>query len=130
MPTTYYGSKDITVSFGGNAVTAYLDPEASIEREAILQNATPFGVAWQVFLDTGSRKLGQIKFGGVEQFQSSTNCRAYFAEGTSGSLVVTYGGAKTTTVTCIVQKYTTKLATEKLHVFEVVLQPTGTVTEA
>lgn len=130
MPNTYYGSKDVTVTFGGTAITAYVDPSTTIEREAILQNATTFGTAWETWLDTGSRKLSPITFGGVEQFQVSTNCRALLAEGTTGSLVVTYGGAKTTTVSCIVSKFATVMASEKLHVFKVTLQPTGTVTEA
>ena len=130
MPNTYYGSKDASVTFGGTAITAMISPAADIEREAILQESTPVAVAWKTFLATGSKSLAPITFGGIEDFQASTGSRALLAEGTSGSLVVTYGGAKTTTVTCIVQKYKTVMASEKLHVFSVTLQPSGTVTEA
>lgn len=130
MSTTYYGSKDVTIAYGATTVTSYFDPVATIERQAILQNATPFGVAWQAWLDTGSRQLAPITLTGVERFEASTGSRVIFAEGTSATLVVTYGGSKTTSVTAIVQKYSTVLASEKLHVFSVTFQPSGTVTEA
>jgi len=129
MPNTYYGSKDVAVSFG-SAITSMVQPETDIEREALLQESTPFGSIWKQWLDTGSRVLAPITFSGIEQFQITTGSRALLAEGTSASLVVTYGGSKTTTVTCIVQKYVTKMVSEKLHVFTVTLQPTGAVTEA
>jgi hypothetical protein len=109
MPTTYYGSKDVVISFASNTLTAYFDPKGSIEREAILQNSTPFGVAWQAWLDTGSRKLAPLTLTGVERFEASTGCRSYLAEGSSGTFVVTYGGSKTTSVTCLVNKFTTIL---------------------
>jgi hypothetical protein len=130
MATTYYGSKDVTINYASTDITPYVDPQTTIEREAILKSTTPFGVVWPTWADTGSKRLAPLTFGGVERFETSTGCRVKFPEGTSGSLVVTYGGTKTTTVTCIVQKFKTVLATETLHVFEITLQPTGTVTEA
>lgn len=130
MPNTYYGSKDFAVTFGGASITAMVNPNTEVERKAILHENTPFGVAWPVWLATGSKRLSDITFGGVEDFQAATGSRALLAEGTSGALVVTYGGAKTTLVTCIVESYKTTMVAEKLHVFTVVLRPTGTVTEA
>ena len=130
MAILNYGSKDVAVSFGGTDVTAMLFPDTELERRAILQKATPFGVAWPVFLDTGSRELSPLQFGGIEDFTAVTGTRAIFAEGTSGELVVTYGGTKTTTVTCLGESYKSTLADQKLHVCVIKLQPTGTVVEA
>lgn len=130
MANTYYGSKDFALSFGGANITAMVDPKAEVERKAILQVGTPFGVAWPVWRDTGSRELSPITLTGVEDFQAATGSRALLAEGTSGSLVATYGGAKTTTVTCIVTSYKSTMVDQKLHVFAVTLQPTGAVVEA
>ena len=129
MAVQYYGSKDVAVTYG-SAITAMVFPATDIEREAILQESTPFGVAWKTWLATGSKSLAPITFSGVEDFTAVTGSRALMAEGTSATLTVTYGGAKSTAVTAIVQKYKTTLVSEKLHVFTVTLQPTGTVTEA
>jgi hypothetical protein len=129
MAITNYGSKDVAVSFG-SAVTAMLFPTTDVERKAIIQESTPFGVAWKKFLDTGARELSPLTFSGIEDFAASTGSRALFAEGTSATLTVTYGGSKTTSCTALVVSYKTAIVSEKLHVFTVQLQPTGTVTEA
>jgi hypothetical protein len=129
MAIQNYGSKDVAVSYG-SAITAMVFPTTDVEREAILQESTPFGVAWKTWVDTGSRSLAPLTFSGIEDFTASTGSRALMAEGTSATLLVTYGGSKTTSVTAIVQKYKSALVSEKLHVFTVTLQPTGTVTEA
>lgn len=129
MSVTYYGSKDVAVAYGATTVTSLLFGNGSVEREAILQEVTPFGVAFPAWAATGMKKMADLTFSGVEDFGTTTS-RSVFAEGTSASLVVTYGGAKTTTVTCLVAKYSTAIATDKLHVFTVTLRPTGTITEA
>lgn len=127
---TYYGAKDVAISFNSHDITSMVNPQADVERKAILQEGTPFGVAWKAWLDTGSRELSPITFSGIEQFQATTGSRAYLAEGLTGTLLITYGGAKTTSVTAFVTSYKSTLAAEKLHVFTVQLQPSGTVTEA
>jgi hypothetical protein len=123
-------SKDVTITFGGTDVTSMLDPKADVDREAILQESTPFGVAWPTFLDSGSKQMAPMTLGGIEDFTAGIGSRAKFAEGTTATFVVTYGGAKSTSVTMIVQKYKSILAPKKSHAFEVVLQPSGTVTES
>ena len=129
MAVTYYGSKDVAVTFGVTTATSLLFGNGSVEREAVLQDVTPFGVAWPAWLATGMNKLADFTFSGVEDFGSTTS-RSVFAEGTTQTLTVTYGGAKSTAVSCIVAKYSTAIATDKLHTFTVTLRPTGTVTEA
>lgn len=130
MAILNYGIKDVVISLMSTTATAWFDPQGEVEREALLQESTGFGVAWQEWRDTGSRKMAPLVLRGIEDFTSSSGSRPKLAEGTTGSLVVTYGGSKTTTVTVFVAKYKTVLATQKLHIFEVTLQPTGTVTEA
>ena len=130
MAILNYAAKDVAYSYGGTNVTAMFEPKIDVERKALLQEFTPAGVAWKQWLDTGFREMAPFTLTGVEDFTAVTGSRAKVAEGTSGAWIVTYGGTKTTTVTCLVTSYKSTIASEKLHLFHVTFQPTGSVVEA
>lgn len=136
-----YGQPSVVVAFdnsGGTPVTmtAYVQEINGIDVAAILEQSDSFGDSWFESLATGMRMMVPVTLGGLYDDTATTGPDAIFnapaatpATGTR-TLTITYGGSKTTSVECLIQKYTRVLSRGKLHRYSVTLQPSGAVTEA
>ena len=135
-----YGSDDVTLEFdnaGGSLVdmSDYLRQDITIDRKAETVESTPYSVEWAQAVATGMKRMEPVTLTGFYDDTATTGPEVIFfnagvALGATRTFKVTYGGAKTTSVETIIANFRVKLSVGQLHVFEVVLQPTGTVTEA
>lgn len=117
-------------------MTAYVTSIGSVEIESLLEESHSFGDAWFESLATGVRRMSDVVLGGFFDDTSSTGPDAIWnavADGptaTSRTLLITWGGSKTTSVEVLITKYSRTAVRNELTKFEVTLTPTGTVTEA
>lgn len=131
-----YGSPSVTIEWDSNDITQYVTDINNIDIESVLEESHTFGDAWFESLAVGIRKAADIKIKGFYDDTATTGPDALFVVTAAGpstatkNLVVTYGGSKTTTIPCLVQKYSRMLDRGKLHKFEVSLQPSGAIVEA
>lgn len=137
-----YGSNSLTIEFddteGGSLtnMSNYILSVNGVEVEAVLEESHAFGDSWFEHLATGLRKMNPVVLEGFFDDTASTGPNAVFnrvqdspADATS-TLKFTWGGSKTTSVETWIQKYTRMASRGSLTKFQVVLQPTGAVTEA
>ena len=131
-----YGSPSVTVTFGGTDMTQHTQTINGLDLESIMEESHSFGDSWFESLATGLKKFSDITLGGLYDDTVTTGPDAKYSVTASGpststtTLVITYGGTKTTTASVFIKKYSRKLVRGSLHKYEVVLTPTGTVTEA
>ena len=137
-----YGQPNVVVAFDRadgstvETITQYVQEINGIDVEAILEQSDSFGDSWFESLATGMRKMSPVTLGGLYDDTATTGPDALFNAPASGpsttvrTLTITFGGSKTVSVNCLIQKYTRMLSRGKLHRYQVVLQPTGAVTEA
>lgn len=131
-----YGSPSVTITWNSVDITQYVIDINDIDIESLMEESHTFGDSWFESTAVGMRKMADIKIKGFYDDTAVSGPNALFVTTAAGpstaaqNLVVTYGGSKTTTIPCLIQKYSRKLDRGKLHKFEVTLQPTGTVTEA
>lgn len=132
-----YGSDDVTVNFdnsGGTPVdmSQYVQEINGVDIEAMLEEAHSFGDSWVEQAYTGLRRVGDITLGGFYDDTSTTGPDAIFNSPGGGprTLQIVYGSTKSTSVETIIKSYRRTLSRGTLHKYEVVLTPTGAVTEA
>lgn len=136
-----YGSNSVTINFdnsGGTPVNMsdYILTINGVDIEAILEESHSFGKSWREFLATGIRQVGEITLGGFYDDTASSGPDAIFNAVASGpsagtrTLQVVYGGGKSTSVECVIKAYNRRPVRGELTKFEVVLAPSGQVTEA
>lgn len=133
-----YSSASVVISIkdnGGSSqtFTAYVRSIGNVSIEAIIQEATAFGMTWATYVSTGIKKMAAITLGGFYDTAATSGPDVLFAshEGdTRTGCVITYGGSKTTTFDAIIQKYERMPKLGAMTEYQVTLQPTGTVTEA
>ena len=132
-----YGSKDLKIEFdsteGGSLadMSNYITSINGVSIEAILEEGTAFGDTWLEQLFTGNKQMADITLGGFYDDTATTGPNAVFVGiGETRSLKVTWGSTKTTAVETIIKSYARNPAVKTLTKFQVVLSPTGTVTEA
>lgn len=136
-----YGSNSLAISCDNSSgtpvvMTAYVTSIGSVEIESLLEESHSFGDAWFESLATGVRRMSDVVLGGFFDDTSSTGPDAIWnavADGptaTSRTLLITWGGSKTTSVEVLITKYSRTAVRNELTKFEVTLTPTGTVTEA
>lgn len=132
-----YSYKDATFEFdnsGGTPVdmSNYITEGPSpAEVEAILEETTALGDTWEEHHDTGIRRAPEITLSGPYDDTATTGPDAIFnAVGATRTAKWTFGGSKTFEVETIIRRYRVNLKRGGLHMFEVTLQPTGTVTQA
>lgn len=126
-----YGPADATVTYNGTlapgvTVIGALSPEANLEE------ITPLGVAWESSAPVGVSKMAPIVLEEPYDSAASPTLRALVEAvglGGTATLLVKYGGTKTTSVSTLVQKIERPIARGALSKFRATLQPTGTVTE-
>lgn len=133
-----YGPADVIievdVSVGGalGVLTPYVLEINGIKREAILQERTPFGKTWLEFLATGMKQLEKIEMTLLYDDAAVPAPDAMFTgkEGEQRTFKITYGGTKTTSVETLIESSERIAKVKEKTLMRVVLQPTGTVTEA
>lgn len=103
-----------------------------LDKEAILEEITPIGVAWESHAKVGVSRLAPLT---VEAPYSTTAGDLQVVADTAGvgatvAIIITIGGSKTCSFSAIVKKIVRTIARGALDKTVVTLQPTGTVTEA
>lgn len=126
-----YGPADVIVNYNGNVI-ADVQVIGDIPKEMILEEITPFGVAWEQHASVGVGRLGPITLEGVYADDATVLRTRLEAVGIGGTatLILTFGGTKTLTVSTVLRSITRTLARGALTRITAELQPTGTPTEA
>jgi hypothetical protein len=136
-----YGSNSFVVSIdnsGGTPVTMtdYIRSIGDVDVKAMMQESTAFGDAWMEKLATGMLEAGSITLGGYYDDTATTGPDVIFNDVATGptdstrTLLLTWGGSKTTSAEVWISAYKRTATVGELTAFEVTLEYTGTVTEA
>lgn len=126
-----YEGKDFKVSFNATDITANVRDPLTLSREAVVEDITPFGVQDQVQGYAGLRKVKDVPVGGLYDDTATTGTDALFVGiGATGTLLLTWGGSKTSSMSSIVKVYD-RIADPKgkFSRYKATLSPTGAVTE-
>ena len=126
-----YGGKDASFTFNGHAITGATLTVSAISRQAVMEDVTPFGVTDEQWIYTGMVRNQELTFEGVYDDTPTTGTNAIFVGvGSSGSLVIGYGGTKTSTVTAFVRVYERIIKTFATTRYRATLRPSGAWVEA
>jgi hypothetical protein len=134
-----YGPDDFSIEIdtttGGSLSSGfrqYVREINGLKIEAVLQESHSFGDVWFESLWTGIKKGNDVTIRGFYDDTASTGPNAIFAggEGTQRSVVLTWGSTKTSSFEALILSYDRMPKLNELTMFEVVLRPTGTITEA
>jgi hypothetical protein len=136
------GSNEIIVEYdnsGGTLtdITAHVLEISSLDVEIVLEDSHSFGKSWAEALAVGLRKLADVTVMGFYDDAVSPAPDAIFQaaiptgpSSATKTLKITFGGTKTLTVETVLAKYRRMPKRGEITKYEVVLRPTGTVTEA
>jgi hypothetical protein len=107
-----------------------------IDIQAILEESQSFGDSWVEQLFTGLRRVAPITVRGFYDDTITTGNNAIYNDvgcvataGGTRTLKITWGGTKTTSVETIITSFKRLPARGEVTKYEVVLTPTGAVTE-
>ena len=135
------GSNEVVVEYdnaGGTLVdiTQHVLELSSLDVEIVLEDSHSFGDSWAEALAVGLRKLADVTIMGFYDDAASPAPDALFQgniptgpASTSKTLKITFGGTKTLSVETFIAKYRRIPKRGEITKYEVVLRPTGTVTE-
>lgn len=136
-----YGSNSIVVEYdnsGGTLqdITQHVLELSSVDIEIVLEESHAFGDSWVESLAVGLRKLADITLKGMYDDAASPAPDALFQgaiptgpASATRTLKITFGGTKTVSVETHVMKYSRQPKRGEITKYEVVLRPTGAVTE-
>jgi hypothetical protein len=133
-----YGPADFSITYDGANITQYVMTINDFTVEQALEEVHSMGDSWEEFLPVGVGKVSPIELGGIYDDTAVSGPNAKFAGrvGTEGpstaakSLVITWGGTKTSTTNTHLVSYTRKADRNGLTKWSAKLAPTGAVTEA
>jgi hypothetical protein len=133
---TRYGFGDLKIEFDDSGgvlrdMSQYVMSINGMDKEAILEEITAAGDDFEQYA-SGMTRVNVITITGLYDDTASTGPDVVFnavGNATTRTLKFTWGGTKTTSVECIIKKYSRKPSRGELTKFEVELQPTGVVTE-
>jgi len=139
----YYGSDDVVVDMDSTAGTTVNITQSVLEIngvdvEAMLEESHTMGDSWAENLYTGLRKSNEITLKGFFDDDSDTGTDFMWNDpgntktsgGGTRTLKILFGGTKSFTVETWIKNYRRLPSRGALTKCEVVLTPTGTVTEA
>lgn len=133
-----YGGNNTVIMFdnsGGTPVdmSQYVEEISELAVEAMLEESHTFGDSWREQLNAGLKFMPDITIKGKYDDTATTGPDAIFnavGNTTTRTLTVTFGGSKTRAVETIIKKYGASPRRGRITTYEVVLAPTGTVTDA
>ena len=128
---TKYSSKDLDLSVGGQSMKAHILDDVTLLVEAKTEEATAFGSEWESHVSTGIKRADPITVGGYYDDTATTGPDAKFnVLGTTLTIIITWGGSKTSSFSAIAQKYQRVGTSGGMTRYVATLLPTGEVTEA
>lgn len=131
-----YGYDDLSVVFDNSAGTTVNISQSvlsisGIDVEAILEETHAAGDSWVEQTPVGLNRVGDITLQCLYDDDSDTGSNFMFQRiGETRTLQVVFGAAKSMTVEAVIKNYRRMPSRGALTKAEVVLTPTGTVTEA
>lgn len=128
-----YGSNALSLTIGGTEIKAYLRENVELEVEGASEDSTAFGDTWFKELTATLKRGLPFTVRGMYDDTAATGPDAKLGVATIGTevaVVITWGGAKTSTFQALIKKYKRLASIGKLTAFESTLIPTGTVGEA
>lgn len=131
-----YGPDDIVITVtDSGAVTRTMTPYVreinGFKISAIVQESHSFGDTWVEHLYTGIRKGDDVTMRGLYDDTATTGPNVVFIGiGDTRTVVITWGSTKTSTFSAVIVSYERLAKLDELTMYEVVLRPTGSVTEA
>lgn len=130
-----YGPADLVISVddsGGTPVdvTAFIDEQSDAVIEAIIEESHAFGVNFVEHLFTGIKRMSEITFTGFYDDAAANFDAIFVGIGGTRTVVLTWGGSKTTTFEAIITTYTRSAGRNTSTRASAALMPTGTITEA
>jgi hypothetical protein len=126
-----YGPGDAAVSYASQALTD-VTVIGDIDSEMLLEEITAMGNDDEVHASVGVRRYGPITLSAPYSDDSNLlrdKCDDTGLGGTA-TLVITFGGSKTFTISTILKSTKRVISRGALTRFEATLQPTGAATEA
>lgn len=132
---TKYTSADIAITYDNSAgtpvnVSQYITDFNGIPIQAIVQDTHTFGDSWVERTFAGVKDIGEITLKGFYDDTVTTGPDAVFnrvGNTTNGTLLIGWGGSKTTTFETTIKSYNRTAGRGQLVGFEVVLvMVTGT----
>lgn len=119
------------MSLGGSNVPD-VTVVGDLTKEAIIEEVTPIGSAWETHASVGVKRLGPIT---LEAPYSTTAGDLAVVGDTAGvgatlAVIVTIGGTKTVSFSSVVKSIKRTAARGALTKYVLELQPTSTITEA
>lgn len=126
-----YSSKDLDIKIGGASIKAHVQDDITIGIEVGTEESTSYGSAVEQHISTGIKRMDPITVGGFYDDTASTGPDAKFNTlGTTITLLVEWGGTKTTSVETIVKRYERLAKVGDMTKYVATLQPTGAISEA
>jgi hypothetical protein len=119
---------------GGTLVdmSAYVTEISTVDKEALEEDVTYIGAGTEQHAAVGISRAAEITLSGPYDDTATTGPDAIFnavGNTTTRTLKITWGGTKTTSVETVIKSYKRVAKKGALTGYEVVLVPTGTVTE-
>ena len=125
-----YGPADVTVTYSAQLL-ADVTVIGDIPKEAITEEITPFGQAWEQHANVGVSRMGEITL--EAPYSDDQNLLRDKLDdvgiGGTATLLLAFGGTKTLSVSTILKSVTRNLSRGALSKVSAVLQPTGIPTE-
>ena len=126
-----YSSKDLELTVDAQSMKAYIIDDVTLGVEVVTEESTAFGDTWQAHVSTGIFRADPITVGGFYDDTAADGPDARFNTlGTTIAIIITWGGAKTSTFSTIVQRYERIGRVNQMTRYVATLLPTGAVTEA
>lgn len=132
-----YGSASVVISIddtpGGTLrdISAHVLSIGGVKREAITQESSPFGVAYESHTPTGKHRVGDIEISGRYDTTASTGPHVIFSDPDDGpqdatrTFTFTPGDSKTFTMECRVASYEMTASNGNLTDYKAVIRQAG-----
>lgn len=132
-----YGAKDFALSFAGQVMTAHITSINGFDVEAVTVDGKPFGTAYPKPVPTGDVNYSDIEVTGLYDDTAVSGPDAVYRgnmptgpASAASALVLTWGGAKTSTGNGFCVKFTRKASKNGVTEYSATLRWSGQVTEA
>lgn len=125
-----YGPADVAITYSAQAL-ANVTMMSNLTKEMITEEITPLGDDWETHASVGVGRLGEITL--EAPYTDDSNLLADKLDdvgiGGTATLLIGWGGTKTTSVSTILRRIERETARGALTKVRGILQPTGQPTE-